>query len=302
MSGAGDATVRAWDVATQNQHWYRTLNEDVSVPVSVDFAPNGQEVAVLSRDGRVYVLDIKTGNERRRTDEIAGQLTQVRWSPDGKWIAAGGGSYTISLFEAATCELSKKFVGYDGGMNADWRFVFSPDGKTIAAPARYNGTDRGRDNPFPGGNAARRKPGPDDYDPELGPPNEIDGKTYVTLWDVESGKRTRTVGPGDDWAPSALGFSEDGTALVLRRGSADVFLYEFISGKEIVNFPADSGDIGGFRHDRLIVGGTAHDPATGKRLFELPVTPRVQAISADGTRLVTAEMDDCTPLVWSLRK
>ena len=40
---------------------------------------------------------------------------KAEWSHDGKWIAAGGGRYTLSLFDAATGKLGKRFIGYDGG-------------------------------------------------------------------------------------------------------------------------------------------------------------------------------------------
>lgn len=296
-TGSDDGTVRAWEAETGKQLWRRTLGDDLTAPISLAFSPKGNEIAVLCDDEHVRVLDVKTGKERLRTEKVTGQATTVRWSPDGRWIAAGGGSYTLFLFDDDGGKLRKKLIGYDGSMNTDWSFAFSPDGKTIVAPVRYNGSD------FAGGKAGLRRPrdlGPDDYDPRLGPPNDPAerGKTYLALWDVASGKRLRVLGVGRHEAV----FSEDGKTIATWGEDNQVSLRDVATGKELQKLRITRGPITSLRGRTLIVGGQAYNTADGALLRDWAAGQRYAAVSPSGKRLITAGWHDSTALVWEVDK
>ena len=77
-----------------------------------------------------------------------------------------------------------------------------------------------------------------------------------------------------------------------------VHIHDVRTGREVRKFPAGFGHLTGFARDCLLIGNEGYDPETGKKRFELPAKPWAAAVSADGRRVLTAEVGDSTPLVW----
>ncbi len=191
-------------------------------PDSLSFAPDAKLVAgvLTERDKKpdqtgsaLCLWDARTGEVKRLLDGDAefqaGDLWwfhAVRFSPDGKTLAASAGGFervgkgarvagAVRLFDATTGKL-KHTLEHD---NQVWELAFSPDGNTLAGCST--------------------------------------GKT-VPLWDVESGKLQRTLEVTDTQV-FALALSPDGKA-VASGGStytggdeAEIKLWDAATGKVI---------------------------------------------------------------------
>ena len=92
----------------------------------VDVRKDGGEIAVTREDGKITLLDAKTG-KRKYDLQTQGRLKVASYSPDGKYIAAGSTEGTVTLWDLI-----------DGGVVSSGRhrgevltLAFSPDGKYL---------------------------------------------------------------------------------------------------------------------------------------------------------------------------
>jgi len=94
---------------------------------ALQFSPDGTQIAVGSNIG-VWLYDLKTGKEIAM---FAGMCQSITFSPDGRFIASGGGKYTFhegfQLWEIAT---GQKVAGIDNLPPAS-ALQFSEDEKTL---------------------------------------------------------------------------------------------------------------------------------------------------------------------------
>ena len=140
---------------------------------AVDFAPDGQTVAVASMDHAVHLLDVHTRSGRvlrGHTDQIltvahspdgrslasatyAGEIriwdlttgrsrilrghpsgvSQVAFSPDGTLLASAGADKTVRLWDVTTTRARAILKGHTGQVQS---VAFSPDGRWLASAAR----------------------------------------------------------------------------------------------------------------------------------------------------------------------
>ncbi len=142
----GSGTVRTWNIDTQEEkavlaypyQWWR------HAAMSVDYSPNGQLFAIGHRDSAVYLWDVHTG---RRLATLAGHessVGQVRFSPDGQWLASitepMGGSpidYTVRLWNTTTFEQAALIQQ----TQPIYHIAFSPDGRLLATAVKSDDED-----------------------------------------------------------------------------------------------------------------------------------------------------------------
>ena len=95
---------------------------------ALQFSPDGTQIAVASSIG-IWIYDLKTGKE---VDMLPGRSQSIAFSPDGRFIASGGGKFAfrgggLQLWETAT---GQKMQRIDGHRSAS-ELYFSEDGKTL---------------------------------------------------------------------------------------------------------------------------------------------------------------------------
>ena len=162
-----------WDVVThRNIATFQAAMEGV---IALAFSPDGKTLASGSRDGKVKIYDVETGENR----SLAGHAAEVRsivYSPDGTQIASLGeyDDSTIKLWNAATGNHIRTMRSH-----SIRSIAFSPDGTQIASGE--------------------------------GPHRQAGGR--INLWDVGTGRKIATLSgpPSDVWS---VAFSPDGTQIV----------------------------------------------------------------------------------------
>ena len=125
------ATMRIEREKGSTTEWTFGLNIRV---FSVQFSPDGAQLAAGTSAGAVHLLDPRTGEERRRLEPGSEWIVPVAWSPDGSFLAAGASDGRIFLWRGPAAQ-AVSLAGHEGPVTA---LAFSPDGRVLLS----GGTDR----------------------------------------------------------------------------------------------------------------------------------------------------------------
>jgi WD40 repeat protein len=188
-----------------------------SFPVeSLAFSPDGKRLA-FARAGEVRVLDMTTGRKRFSVKGSALlKFTGVAFSPDGKWVAAGGEGCDdrkkrpyglVKLWDGST---GKEALTLKGPADRVTGVAFSPDGKWVAAGGE------GRDD------------------------HRLQHDGWIKLWDGTTGKEVLTL-KGHAGRVSGVAFGPGGDTLAAF-GDGKVSLWQVPAGKVLGAFK-----LGGFK-------------------------------------------------------
>lgn len=104
-------------------------------PTSIAMAPGAGEIAVGSKEGKIYIYGI-TGDELTETKVIEGhrgEVTSVAYSPDGKYLAAGDTAREVMVWQTGG--------DWDAEVKGLWQFhtarvtclAWSPNGVYLAS-------------------------------------------------------------------------------------------------------------------------------------------------------------------------
>jgi len=95
---------------------------------SAAFSPDGATLAVASRDGTVYLLDVKTRAVRALRGHQA-SVRSVAFTPDGQQLASGDTGGQILIWDLASGE---SIHAVDGTVSSIKSLQYSPDGEQLA--------------------------------------------------------------------------------------------------------------------------------------------------------------------------
>src|SRR5262249_49183427 len=99
-----------------------------STPIDFAISPDGRMVASL-RDNSISWWETATGGRRLFREKIA-SAWGVAWSPNGRWVATGGGDGRGRLGDTATGREEKRLEGHQAAVMA---LAFSADGRTLVS-------------------------------------------------------------------------------------------------------------------------------------------------------------------------
>ena len=280
-TGASDASARVWDAQTGRLEI--ELSGHTGVLTTVDWAPDSRRLVTTAVDGTAKIWEIgATGARELLTMAVQGTRTSTfgAFSPDGNRVITG---------DIAITAVKIWDVGLSGGaevqnLSTDYLapvdVTFLPDGNVVA--------------PIDGGS--------------------------VAVWDVGSGEKIRTIGPGSGPREPVvrIAVNADGTRIVTKRNFSDrVDVWDARTGEELYEFRR-SDEVSTFEwgpDDRLVVG--SYDGATVVFDAEgaLLATVREQgaygveavAFSGDGRLIATSATHFRSPLrsrvtVWDVER
>ena len=125
-SGAGDNTVRVWDLESGES---RVLEGHTSWVFSVAYSPDGRQLA-SGADNTVRIWDPESG-ESHVLKGHAGVVFSVTYSLDGRQLASGASDGTVLVWDLGSGE-SRVLKGHAKGVNG---LAYSPDGRQLASGA-----------------------------------------------------------------------------------------------------------------------------------------------------------------------
>lgn len=212
------------DVYTGHEDWVW------SVDVSPDgrFAASGSGVLTPpaeNLDTSVRIWDIGTGDELNRLEGHLSTVEGVAYSPDGETIVSGAWDGRVILWDAATGERIRTFVdpdidhapvsAYEEGELIEFEIDDAAmTGRVLAVVFNTDGS--------------------------IAASSSNDG--YVTIWDVESGEKIRTLAEHDG-AIAGLRFSDDGQQIVTGSWDNTAALWDVESGEKLQTFTGHSNQI-----------------------------------------------------------
>lgn len=104
----------------------------VTLPAGIThaaFTPQNGRVAVVLADQSVEIRNLAAGAAAGSVEKLAGKVSRLAWSPDGRWLALGGKS--VAVWDSATGRLTgDPSPAVEGDLS---NLVFSPAGDRLAA-------------------------------------------------------------------------------------------------------------------------------------------------------------------------
>ncbi len=131
-SGSQDQTVRLWKLGLTQEE--KNISDSQSA-VFIDFHPQENSLVSVDQEQQVQLWDIKSKKLTATLPSASDRLWAVRYSPDGKTIAAAG-SKALYLWSNITKTPASQPLSLKGHSNLIWDIAFSPDGKKIASASR----------------------------------------------------------------------------------------------------------------------------------------------------------------------
>ena len=103
---------------------------------SAALSPDGSALAVGSRDGRVRLLDLRSGEVRPFARGHRATVADVAFTPDGRKLVSSDFGGGVIVWDVARGERSEELSAHRGPV---WALAISPDGRTL-----YSAGDDGR--------------------------------------------------------------------------------------------------------------------------------------------------------------
>jgi WD40 repeat protein/serine/threonine protein kinase len=315
-TGAGDGSVRVWDVATGAEVVHL---DGTGRTAALDVSDDGALLATGSADNSVQIWDADTGEKLAVLSGHRSEVTALRFAPGGRLLASGG--------ERGHCRLWRR--GDDG----QWTGGAALDGHSRAITAMAFVDDGARLITASGDNTCGQwdvAAGRELRDRVLKHPNWItdmvvsrDGQLALTscddgivrLWSLNDGQVLRTMRPySDKTAFTSIDMTADGRlAAAACAADGSIRLWDLTTGEEVTTADdagkprpwLDLSQRGGLvwaarfapEGERLLAigGNDAQLFDVGSRKLAVRFSPHgavaSASVSPDGTRVVTGSWD-----------
>ncbi len=272
IAAVKDASVRLWDVKTglEVRRFPQTSTGQPWAPLAL--SPDGKLLAAGSENS-IELFEVPSSRRRGGCSLPMGHVKSVRFSPDGKRLAAAVESVGVCLFDVGTGQL----VWQNADQTTDSYYqavAFAPDGRTVAAATSV--------------------------------------KQPMHLLDAATGKEVRRFEDGHDAAPPLI-FSRDGKRLFSNGSGQRGIIWDVATGKPAgaLDSPFDTAIFLALSPDAnvLAVGGNRTirlwDTSTGKGIPEPDGAQALissLAVSPDGKAILTASHFDAEAgaRVWDM--
>jgi transcriptional regulator with XRE-family HTH domain len=258
LTGSYDGLARLFDAKTGQEVREFT---GFTKGVRAIFSQGGQSIFISSVDGKAQMLDVKTGKvQQSYYSQGDPGLTDIKVSPDGKYVLTGGGDGIARLWDAKTGAAICQLKGHTDQLR---EVAFSPDGRYIATSSidltarlwKTRGCELLR--VFTGHTDELASV---DFSP--------DGKYVVTgswdntarLWDVNTGQELRQYIGHGYWVNSVR-FSPDGKFLLTGSCDKTAKLWDVQSGQVLHTFSGHTNYVlsVAFSHDGRYILTAGHD-------------------------------------------
>jgi WD40 repeat protein len=97
VAARGQEAFHFWDVATGREH--RPLKVIASTGSDIAFSPDGRMVAMFKDSGTIRLVELATGQERRRFKGHQGPVFALSFSADGKFLVTGSADATALVWD-----------------------------------------------------------------------------------------------------------------------------------------------------------------------------------------------------------
>jgi WD40 repeat protein len=284
----------------------------------VRFTHDGKTLISSSRDHRIKVWDVATGQLKQTLTDHSGDVYSVVFSHDGRMMASGAADKKIILWDATTL---KPIRTLDGHTAAIRELAFSPDDKTLASV--------GEDSTFRLWDVATgklkvtrtehtQKVKSVDYYPDGKTIATVSADMTVRVWDADGEPKQVLSGHKDVVEDGAV--SPDGKQIVSSSGTnyGQLIFWDARSGKMLYDLPNAHGNDFGKEVDcvayspdgKWAVSGSKDrtikfwDPKTFQLLHTIGGNPgRIESMcfSPDGKTLATGfGGENFTIMLWDL--
>src|SRR5262249_23109542 len=130
-SSWGDKTVMIWD-ATSGQYIRTLVRHTDELGVLAFRPPDGRQLAVAALDGTVTLREGTTGEDTRPFKGASGINTIIAFSPEGRYLATGGGDNRIVGVWDVTKDDDEEIWVLRGRTDALPVVAYSPNGRLLA--------------------------------------------------------------------------------------------------------------------------------------------------------------------------